>query len=88
MEATPCAPFLNKQDVLAVQLVHKSIREFSDFKSYVHLILSAIMRNRFKYTNIEHLIVDIGDTSVYNFNMTTEEKMKMYTLGYELTRAS
>lgn len=88
MEATPCAPFLNKQDVLAVQLVYKNMCEFSDFKSYVHLILSAIMRNRFRYTNINHLLVDIGDTSVYNFNMTTEEKMKMYTLGYELTTVS
>lgn len=88
METTPCAPFLNKQDVLAIQLVYKSISDFSDFKSYVHLILSAIMRNRFKYTNIEHLFIDIGDTSVYNFNMSMEEKMKMYTLGYELTMVS
>ena len=88
METTPCAPFLNKQDVLAIRLVHKSEQTFSDFKSYVNLILSAIMKNRYKYENIKHLYIDIGDTSVYNFNMTTEEKMKMYTLGYELTEVS
>lgn len=88
METTPCAPFLNKQDVLAIRLVHKSEQGFSDFKSYVHLILSAIMKNRFRYETIKTLYIDIGDTSVYNFRMTTEEKMKMYTLGYELTEAS
>jgi predicted acylesterase/phospholipase RssA len=88
METTPCAPFLNKQDVLAIRLVHKSEQTFSDFKSYVHLILSAIMKNRYKYETVKHLFIDMGETSVYNFNMTTEEKMKMYTLGYELTTAS
>lgn len=88
METSPCAPFLNKQDVLAIRLLHRSEQEFSDFKSYVHLILSAIMKNRFRYETIKHLFIDLGDTSVYNFNMTTEEKMKMYTLGYELTEVS
>jgi predicted acylesterase/phospholipase RssA len=83
IEATPCAPFLNKEDVLGIHLVYKNKET-----NYVSKILHAILRNRYKYTNVKHLNVDIGDASVYNFNMTTEEKMKMYTLGYELAEVS
>lgn len=89
MESTPCAPFLNKEDVLAVHLIHKTVSEFNDIRGYVSMILSAILKNRFMYTNIKHLTIDLGDVPVHNFNMLNDDKIKLYTLGYELaTQAS
>ena len=89
MESTPCAPFLNKEDVLAVHLIYKNLNEYSDLRGYFSMILSAILKNRFFYTNVRHLHIDIGDSPVFNFNLTNEDKIKMYTLGYELaTQAS
>ena len=81
MEATPCAPFLNKEDVLGIHLVYKSVKE----ANYISKILQAILRNRYKYTNVKHLNIDIGDSPVYNFNLSIDDKIKMYTLGYSLT---
>jgi predicted acylesterase/phospholipase RssA len=84
MEATPCAPFLNKQDVLAIHLVYKNLNDFNDLRGYVSMILSAVLKNRFQYTGIKHMNIDIGDSPVFNFNLSNEDKIRMYTLGYEL----
>jgi len=81
IEATPCAPFLNKEDVLGIHLVYKSMKE----ANYISKILQAILRNRYKYTNVKHLNIDIGDSPVYNFKLSMDDKIKMYTLGYSLT---
>ena len=48
------------------------------------MILSAVLKNRFRYTEIKHMNIDIGDSPVFNFNLGHEDKIKMYTLGYEL----
>ena len=84
MEATPCAPFLNKQDVLAIHLVYKNLNDFNDLRGYVSMILSAVLKNRFQYTGIKHMNIDIGDSPVFNFNLSNDDKIRMYTLGYEL----
>ena len=84
MEATPCAPFLNKEDVLAVHLIYKNLNDFNDLRGYVSMILSAVLKNRFQYTGIKHMNIDIGDSPVFNFNLSNEDKIRMYTLGYEL----
>ena len=84
MEATPCAPFLNKEDVLGIHLIYKNLNEFDDLRGYVSMILSAVLKNRFRYTEIKHMNIDIGDSPVFNFNLGHEDKIKMYTLGYEL----
>lgn len=84
MELTPCAPFLHKEDVLAIHLIHKTKSETNDLRGYVSLILSSVLKSRFVYTTIKHMNIDLGDTPVLNFNLGHEDKIKMYTLGYEL----
>jgi predicted acylesterase/phospholipase RssA len=82
-EKTPCGPFLGKDDVMGIGLDYEKIRVFSDFKSYVQMILSSVQQNRFVYDTVKHSIIDMKDLDVFNFLADQELKMKMFVHGHE-----
>lgn len=83
-ESTPCGPFIGRDDSMAIQLIYNHrVKEMTDFKSYVQLILNSVQRNRFNYSDtVKHVYLDMGEFDIFNFASETEEKMRMFVHGH------
>lgn len=87
-ESAPCGPYLGVpyEDVYVIRLDYGNDCKISDFKAYMSLILSSILKIRHNY-NFPTCLLDLGNTDIFDFSAKDELKMKLYTLGYERVRA-
>ncbi len=52
-------------------------------KQFVDILVRSALSNRVTYDiPIDLVNINVGDTDVFNFNMSYEEKVKLYNLGY------
>ena len=52
-------------------------------KQYVDCLVSSSLKNIIDYNiPVEVIDINVRDTNVFNFNMTYEEKVRLYNIGY------
>lgn len=86
-EEYPLTPFLDKKphEVTCIKIKMDTIYQESidTPKQFVETLIRSALSNRTTYqTPIEIIEINVKDTNVFNFNMTYEEKIKLFNLGY------
>lgn len=79
-ESTPGAPFLGKDDVLAIKCTNSRPIVITDVKSYTISVLYSCMSLRHVY-EMPSIDLDISGEETYNFDATWDEKIKMFIKG-------
>ena len=86
-EQYPMVPFLNKKphEVTCIKLKMDRVyqEEINNPRQYVEALVRSSLSNRVEYNKYTKLIeVNVGDTNIFDFNMSYEEKVKLYNIGY------
>jgi len=86
-EEYPLTPFMDKKphEITCIQVkIAKVFHESIDTpKKFVDILVRSALSNRVTYDiPIELVNINVGQTDVFNFNMSYEEKVKLYNLGY------
>ena len=87
MEDTPCGVFVGSTDVKVMRTVWSENPEYDtrNLKSYLVSILYTMMRMRSKY-NYPFIDIDMSKIEIFDFGVSTEAKLKMFSFGYHSTR--
>jgi NTE family protein len=57
-------------------------------KEFVDCLVRSALSNRVQYnTPIKLIEIDVGDTDVFNFSMSYEEKLQLFNRGYTFLSA-
>ena len=89
LETLPTTPFLDKRPdkVLCIRMKMETefIEDIKSPKQFAEALISSTLNNRQKceLKNSKVVDIDIGQVDVFNFNMSYEEKMKLYLKGLE-----
>jgi len=86
-EQFPINPFLNKKPLEVTCIKIRMDRIFQEDietpKQYVEALVRSSLKNRVEYDlPVDVIDINVRDTNVFNFNMTYEEKVKLYNIGY------
>jgi predicted acylesterase/phospholipase RssA len=86
MEDTPCGVFVGSTDVKVMRTVWSETPEYDtrNLKSYITSILFTMMRMRSKY-NYPFIDIDMTKIEIFDFGVSTEAKLKMFSFGYHST---
>jgi predicted acylesterase/phospholipase RssA len=87
MEDTPCGIFVGSTDVKVMRSVWSETPEYDtrNLKSYLVSILYTMMRMRPRY-NYPFIDIDMAKIEMFDFGVSTEAKLKMFSFGYHSTR--
>ena len=89
LETLPSAPFLDKKTnkVLCIRMKMEPefIQDITSPKQFAEALIASTLNNRQQnvLNNCKVVDIDIGQVDVFNFNMTYEEKMKLYLKGMD-----
>tara|TARA_B110000503_G_scaffold122546_1_gene187229 strand:- start:769 stop:1524 length:756 start_codon:yes stop_codon:yes gene_type:complete len=86
-EQYPINPFLGKKphEVTCIKIKMDRIYQenIETPKQYVESLVRSSLKNRINYDiPVESIDINVRDTNLFNFNMTYEEKVKLYNIGY------
>jgi len=86
-EQYPINPFLDKKphEVSCVKIKMDRIyqEKVETPKQYVECLVRSSLKNRVEYNMpVEVIDINVRDTNVFNFNMSYEEKVKLYNIGF------
>lgn len=82
IETAPCGPFIDKENVLCVEVINSEIPVISSLFGYCVSIVYSLFMNRVKYTCIKNIVrIRVLDINLMNLFMTYEDKMKLYLIG-------
>jgi len=86
LEETPAGVFLGKNDVTLLRSVweNSSLYNTKNLKTYVTAIFSTTMCLRHRYT-YPSILIDMTQVEIFDFNMATEAKLKLFSFGYHTT---
>ena len=90
LETLPSSPFLDKKTnkVLCIRMKMEPefIQDITSPKQFAEALISSTLNNRRQnvLNNCKVVDIDIGQVDVFNFNMTYEEKLKLYLKGMEM----
>jgi predicted acylesterase/phospholipase RssA len=89
-ENYPLLPFLDKKDYEITCLKINMDRIFKDeinnLKDFLQSIVFAVTDNRTVYTKKINMInIDIKDTNIFDFGMSYENKVRLFSIGYGRT---
>lgn len=87
-EEYPLTPFLDKKphEVTCLKIKTNQIyqEDINTPKHFVETLVRSALANRERYnTPIEELEINIGDTNIFDFNMSYEEKIKLFNVGFK-----
>jgi len=87
MEDTPCGIFIGSTDVKVLRSVWSENLEYDtrNLKSYLASILYTMMRMRPRYS-YPFIDIDMTTFELFDFGVSTETKLKMFSFGYHSTR--
>ena len=87
MEDTPCGIFVGSTDVKVMRSVWSETHEYDtrNLKSYLVSILYTMMRMRPRYS-YPFIDIDMAKIEMFDFGVSTEAKLKMFSFGYHSTR--
>jgi len=89
LETLPTAPFLDKkpEKVLCIRMKMEPefIEDIKSPKQFAEALIASTLNNRQENVlkNSKIVEIDIGQVDIFNFNMSYEEKMKLYLKGME-----
>ena len=88
MEETPCGIFVGSTDVKGMRTVWSENPEYDtrNLKSYMASILFTMMRLRPRY-NYPFINIDMSKIEMFDFGVSAEAKLKMFSFGYYSTHA-
>lgn len=80
-EATPCGPFLGKDqsDITTLAIDWKLETEIKDLKSYAFAILTSTMRLRHQYS-MPTVMLNVGN--LFDFGADQEAKLRLFLVGF------
>ena len=86
-EQYPMAPFLDKKphEITCVKLKMDRVyqEEINNPRQYVEALVRTSLTNRIEYNQYTKIIeINVGDTNIFDFNMSYEEKVRLYNIGY------
>jgi predicted acylesterase/phospholipase RssA len=86
-EQCPMVPFLDKKPHEVTCIILKMDRvyqeEISNPRQYVEALIRSSLTNRIDYSKYTKLVeINVGDTNIFDFNMSYEDKVKLYTTGH------
>lgn len=86
MEDTPCGIFVGSTDIKVMRCVWSESLEYDtrNLKSYLTSILFTMMRMRPRYS-YPFIDVDMSRFELFDFGVSTEAKLKMFSFGYHST---
>lgn len=87
MEQTPCGIFIGKKDIKILKSIwsQESIEyDTRNLKSYIISILNTTMCMRPTY-NYNTIDVDMSKFEMFDFGISTEKKLKLFSFGYHST---
>ena len=86
-EQYPMVPFLDKKphEVACVKLKMDKVyqEQINNPRQYVEALIRSSLTNRVEYNkNTEMIEINVGDTNIFDFNMSYEDKVRLYNIGY------
>ena len=86
-EQYPMVPFLDKKphEITCIKLKTDRVyqEQINNPIQYVESLIRSSLTNRVEYgENINHIDINVGDTNIFDFNMSYEDKIKLYNIGY------
>jgi len=86
LEETPCGIFVGKDDVRVIRYPFTSaVCDTKNLKTYITTILYTTMRLRHKY-NFPSINVNMDKFEMFDFGVSTETKLKLFSFGYHCTK--
>jgi predicted acylesterase/phospholipase RssA len=87
MEQYPLFPFLDKKphEITCIKIKMDKIYQenINNPKQFVESLILSTLSNRIDYDKpIDIIEVNVKDTNVFDFNMSYEEKLKLFNMGY------
>jgi NTE family protein len=91
-EEYPLTPFFDKKphEVTCIKIKMNRIyqEDIQTPKEFVDCLVRSALSNRVQYnTPIKLIEIDVGDTDVFNFSMSYEEKLQLFNRGYTFLSA-
>tara|TARA_B100000405_G_C16717197_1_gene421276 strand:- start:372 stop:1133 length:762 start_codon:yes stop_codon:yes gene_type:complete len=88
MEEYPMNPFMDKKphEITCVKLKMNDIYQESldNPKDFLEALIRSTLKNRVTYKgNFNTVSVDVGDASIFDFNMCYEDKVRLVNMGYD-----
>lgn len=89
-EDFPLYPFLDKMDheitCVKIKLTKRFKSEIRNLFDFFESVLFSTFHNKDSYSKKINIIeVNVSDTNIFNFEMSYEEKIRLYTLGHSTT---
>lgn len=87
VESMPLAPFLDKPahqiHCIRIHSRTKYVQNIDNPRLFAQSLIMANLNNRYNYPLTHQTIkdIDVGDMDIFDFNMSYEDKIKMYLLG-------
>jgi predicted acylesterase/phospholipase RssA len=86
-EEIPLTPFLSRKphEITSMKITSNQIyQENVDTpRAFVETLIRSALSNRQRQDRpIEELIIPIGDTNIFDFHMSYEDKIRLYNIGY------
>jgi predicted acylesterase/phospholipase RssA len=86
-EQYPMSPFLDKKphEVTCIKLKMDRVyqEEINNPRQFVESLIRSVITNREEYSKYINLFeINVGDTNIFDFNMSYEDKIKLYNTGY------
>ena len=86
-EQYPMIPFLDKKphEITCVKLKMDRVyqEEINNPRQFVESLIRSTLTNRIEYSKYTKIIdINVGDTNIFDFNMSYEDKIKLYNVGY------
>jgi predicted acylesterase/phospholipase RssA len=90
-EQYPMVPFLGKKphEITCIKLKMDRVyqEEINNPRQFVESLIRSTITNRIEYSeNINFIEIHVGDTNIFDFNMSYEDKIRLYNTGYSTTQ--
>jgi NTE family protein len=87
MEQYPLTPFIDKKshEITCIKIKSNNIfqENIDNPKQFVESFILSTLSNRYTYDKpIKIIEVNVENTNVFDFNMSYEEKVKLYNMGF------
>lgn len=90
MENIPYTPFVHipRDEVFSIIVNYNNgvNTEITDIKQYVQILVRSILTNRIEY-DTNNISIDIENIDIFDFSMSEEDKIRLYTTGFEAGRS-
>lgn len=80
-------PFLGKKphEVTCIKLKMDRVyqEEINNPRQFVESLIRSSLTNRIEYSKYTKIFeINVGDTNIFDFGMSYEEKVRLYNIGY------